>query len=113
MFGALVTVHAPLWTLVAPAVLMGVTMLNIGALVRARWSSRLARGGPERSTGYSVESTLDEVIFVLGPLVATVLAIHTHPLVTLGLTLAADHGRHPVAGDVAVHRAAGPGPGGR
>jgi MFS family permease len=34
-----------------------------------------------------VESTLDEVIFVLGPLVATVLALHTHPLVTLGLAL--------------------------
>ena len=86
-FGALITVHAPLWTLVAPAVLMGITMLNIGALVRARWSYIWPGEAPERSTGYSVESTLDEVIFVLGPLVATVLAIHTHPLVTLGLAL--------------------------
>jgi MFS family permease len=88
VFGALVTVQAPLWTLVAPAVLMGVTMLNIGALVRARWSHIWPGDSPERSTGYSVESTLDELIFVLGPLVATVLAIHTHALVTLGLTLA-------------------------
>ena len=86
-FGALVTVHAPLWTLLPPAVLMGVTMLNIGALVRARWSYIWPGDAPERSTGYSVESTLDEVIFVLGPLVATVLALHTHPLVTLGLAL--------------------------
>jgi MFS family permease len=86
-FGALITVHAPLWTLVAPAVLMGITMLNIGALVRARWSYIWPGEAPERSTGYSIESTLDEVIFVLGPLVATVLAIHTHPLVTLGLAL--------------------------
>ncbi|HEY0167730.1 MAG TPA: MFS transporter [Jatrophihabitans sp.] len=88
VFGALVTVHAPLWTLVAPAVLMGVTMLNIGALVRARWSHIWPGDGPQRSTGYSVESTLDEVIFVVGPLIATLLAIHTHALVTLGLTLA-------------------------
>lgn len=87
MFGALITAHAPLWTLLPPAVLMGVTMLNIGALVRARWSHIWPGDAPERSTGYSVESTLDEVIFVLGPLVATVLAIHTHPLVTLGLAL--------------------------
>ncbi len=87
VFGALITVHAPLWTLLPPAVLMGVTMLNIGALVRARWSHIWPGDSPERSTGYSVESTLDEVIFVLGPLVATVLAIHTHPLVTLGLAL--------------------------
>ncbi|HEX8768674.1 MAG TPA: MFS transporter [Jatrophihabitans sp.] len=87
MFGALITVHAPLWTLLPPAVLMGITMLNIGALVRARWSYIWPGDSPERSTGYSVESTLDEVIFVLGPLVATVLALHTHPLVTLGLAL--------------------------
>jgi len=87
IFGALITVRAPLPTLLPPAVLMGVTMLNIGALVRARWSYVWPGDGPERSTGYSVESTLDEVIFVLGPLVATVLAIHTHPLVTLGLAL--------------------------
>lgn len=85
LFGALVTARAPLPTLLPPAVLMGVTMLNIGALVRARWSYVWPGDGPERSTGYSVESTLDEVIFVIGPLIATVLALHTHPLVTLGL----------------------------
>jgi MFS family permease len=86
LFGALITVHAPLWTLLPPAVLMGVTMLNIGALVRARWSHIWPGNGPERSTGYSVESTLDEVIFVLGPLVATVLALHTLGLALLVIT---------------------------
>jgi MFS family permease len=87
LFGLLVTVRAPLATLLPPAVLMGITMLNIGALIRARWSYIWPGEGPERSTGYSVESTLDEAIFVLGPLIATVLATHTHPLVTLGLAL--------------------------
>ena len=56
---------------------MGVTLLNIGALVRARWSHLWRADQRRRSTAYSVESVLDEVIFVIGPLIATVLAIHT------------------------------------
>jgi MFS family permease len=87
LFGALVTVRAPLWTLLPPALLIGITSLNIGALVRARWSYVWPGDGPERSTGYSVESTVDELIFVLGPLIATALALHAPPLVTLGLSL--------------------------
>ncbi|MGI8665910.1 MAG: MFS transporter [Jatrophihabitans sp.] len=86
-FALAILTHAPLWTLLLPAALMGVTLLNIGALIRARWS-RLWQDDPaQRSTAYSVESTLDEVIFVLGPLVATVLATHAPALITLGLAL--------------------------
>ncbi|MGI8761448.1 MAG: MFS transporter [Jatrophihabitantaceae bacterium] len=87
VFAALVTVNAPLWSLVPPAVLMGFALMNVGALVRARWSHAWPGAAPQRSTAYSVESTLDEVIFVLGPLVATVLATHTHAPVTLGLAV--------------------------
>jgi MFS family permease len=88
VLAALVTVRGPLWALLPPAVLMGFTLVNVGALVRARWSFVWPGDAPQRSTAYSIESTLDEVIFVLGPLVATVLALHTHPLVTLGLAVA-------------------------
>jgi MFS family permease len=88
LLAVLVTVKAPLWTLLAPAVLMGFTLVNVGALIRARWSHVWPGDAPQRSTAYSIESTLDEVIFVVGPLVATVLALHTHPLVTLGLAVA-------------------------
>jgi MFS family permease len=84
---ALITAKAPLWTLPAPAVVMGVTLVNVGALIRARWSHIWPGDGPQRSTAYSIESTLDEVIFVLGPLVATVLATHASPYVTMGLAL--------------------------
>ncbi|MDQ2839199.1 MAG: MFS transporter [Actinomycetota bacterium] len=87
VFAVLLTVRAPLWTLLVPALLMGVTLLNIGALIRARWSRLWADDPAQRSTAYSVESTLDEVIFVIGPLVATVLATHSPPLVTLGLAI--------------------------
>jgi MFS family permease len=87
ILAALVTTRAPLWTLPAPAVLMGFTLLNIGALIRARWSYVWADADAPRATAYSVESILDEIIFVLGPLTATVLATHAHPLVTLGFAL--------------------------
>ena len=56
-----------------PAAVVGFAYLSVGSLVRARWSYVLA-GRPELGTAYSVESTLDEVIFVVGPIIATVLA---------------------------------------
>jgi MFS family permease len=88
LLAVLVTAKAPLWTLLLPAMLMGFTLMNVGALIRARWSYVWPGDAPQRGTAYSIESTLDEAIFVLGPLVATVLALHTHPLVTLGLAVA-------------------------
>lgn len=88
VFAVLITTRAPLWTLLLPAMLMGASLLNIGALIRARWSYVWPADPGRRSTAYSVESTIDEVIFVIGPLVATVLATHASPLVTLGLAVA-------------------------
>ena len=64
---------APDWSLVLPTVVFGFSYLPIGSLVRARWSYVLA-GRPEMSTAYSLESTLDEVIFTAGPLLATIVA---------------------------------------
>jgi MFS family permease len=88
VFALLVVLRAPLWTLLPPAVLMGITLLNVGALVRARWSYIWAEEEAPRSTAYSIESTLDEVVFVVGPLIATLLATHTPALVTLTLAIA-------------------------
>lgn len=78
----LLEARAPHLALVAPAVALGLTYLPIGALIRARWSSVLA-GRPELSTAYSVESTLDEVVFVIGPLTATLIATHLDPVIVL------------------------------
>src|SRR6266480_3924212 len=61
---------SPQWTLVFPTAICGFAFLSVGSLVRARWSMVLA-GRPELTTAYSLESTLDEVIFTAGPLVAT------------------------------------------
>ncbi len=82
-FGLLIAVRAPVWTLLPPAVCLGASFVNMGALVRARWSYVWADQPAPRSTAYSIESAVDELVFVCGPLVATVLATHLPGLVTL------------------------------
>ncbi len=70
---------APEWTLLLPALVCGFSYLAVGSLVRARWSYVLG-GRRELVTAYSLESTLDEVIFTAGPLVATVIATQLDPV---------------------------------
>lgn len=69
---------APVWTLYVAAVLGGATIGSFGALVRARWSHVL---DDPRSvhTAYSLESALDELVFVVGPILATTLATAVTP----------------------------------
>lgn len=75
-------IDAPNWALVVPIIVAGFAYLSVGSLVRARWSLVLA-GRPELATAYSLESVLDELIFVLGPLIATVLAATAAPVLVL------------------------------
>jgi MFS family permease len=82
----LAVLHSPQWTLLAPTVVAGFGLLGVGSLTRARWSFVLA-GRPELTTAYSLESTLDEVIFTVGPLIATVVA--TQISAVLGLLVGA------------------------
>lgn len=83
-FAIMLKTGAPNWALVLPAVVFGVSYLPFGSLVRARWSN-LLDGRPELSTALSVESVLDEVIFVIGPLIATVLATQADPVLVIFL----------------------------
>jgi MFS family permease len=76
----------PDWTLVLPTLVAGFSYLSVGSLVRARWSYLLA-GRPELGTAYSLESTLDELIFVVGPLIATVIATQVKPVLVLYLSV--------------------------
>ena len=87
VLAVLLEAAAPDWTLVAPAVVAGFAYLSVGSLIRARWSVVLA-GKPELVTAYSLESTLDELIFVVGPLIATLIATHTDPVVSLYVAMA-------------------------
>ena len=69
---------APGWTLIAAAALSGAAALPVGSLVRARWSA-LVGGSPALEAAFALESTLDELVFVLGPMLVTALALGVAP----------------------------------
>lgn len=72
------------WFLYAAAVVTGASAGSVGALVRARWSYVLSDPRAVH-TAYSLESAVDELVFVVGPVLATVLATGVHP--TAGLVV--------------------------
>ncbi|HRA74678.1 MAG TPA: hypothetical protein PLE12_00415 [Propionicimonas sp.] len=68
----------PAWTLFPLAIISGATGGAPGALVRARWTN-LTDNPDQLHTAYALESTLDEVTYVVGPVVATFLSTGVHP----------------------------------
>ncbi|TDE23959.1 MFS transporter [Nonomuraea mesophila] len=75
----------PAWTLYVTGLLVGATSLSIGSMVRARWSS-IHAGSGTLHTAFAFESVLDEVTFVTGPVLVTLLATGVNPFA--GLTVA-------------------------
>nr|WP_204262217.1 MFS transporter [Blastococcus saxobsidens] len=71
-FVAAVVGGAPRWSWFLLAAATGLSSPNIGSLVRARWSAVLDPAG--RQTAYAFEAVVDEVVFVLGPPLVTLLA---------------------------------------
>ncbi|HEY5483960.1 MAG TPA: MFS transporter [Propionibacteriaceae bacterium] len=72
----------PAWALFPPVILSGVTGGAPGALVRARWNNVITNA-EQLHTAYSLESTLDELTFVIGPVAATALSTQVHPAAAL------------------------------
>jgi len=70
--------RAPLWALMITGGLAGSSMPSLGSMVRARWSTLLA-GSPELQSAFALESVADEMIFVAGPAVVTLLATKVLP----------------------------------
>ena len=107
--------RAPVWALVVTGTLAGSSMPSLGSMVRARWSHLLA-GSPLLHSAFALESVADEMIFVAGPAVVTLLATKVLPaagvlvamLVCLAGTLlfAAQRSTEPplAAPDAAVHQ---------
>ncbi|WP_210636775.1 MFS transporter [Streptomyces sp. GESEQ-13] len=58
----------PEWVLFAACLGIG-CVPSLGAMVRARWAA-LYRGTPSLHTAYSFESVVDEVCFIVGPIVS-------------------------------------------
>ncbi len=67
------------------AAVSGAALPQVGASVRTRWSHLLAEPA-EVQTAYALEAVLDEVVFVVGPVLVTLLATSWHPVA--GLTFA-------------------------
>ena len=68
----------PLWTWLALAALAGLTSPNLGAMIRARWA-HVTTDQTQLGTAFALESTLDELAFVVGPVLATALAVVIAP----------------------------------
>lgn len=79
-----VELSAPLWTLFASGIVAGATMPVLGPMARARWSALLA-GTPRLHTAFSLESVADELCFVVGPALVTVLATEVYPAAGVGV----------------------------
>jgi MFS family permease len=68
------------------AVGIGVGFSLAGSSVRARWTLRL-HGSPLLYTAFAIEAMLDEIVFIIGPVLVTFLATALHP--ALGISVSA------------------------
>ena len=70
------------------AALAGTALPPIGSCVRARWSYVL--GQPkEVQTAFALEAVLDEVVFIVGPILVAVLAVNVSPVLGLATAIIA------------------------
>ncbi|WP_439496998.1 MFS transporter [Bosea sp. (in: a-proteobacteria)] len=69
--------QAPAWALFLFAGLAGLTP-SMMAMVRARWTE-IYRGTPQLRTAFAFESVVDEVIFMIGPVIAIGLSVTWFP----------------------------------
>jgi hypothetical protein len=74
VFVVLVLSDAPVWTWFLSFSVGEACVPNSGSLIRARWAHVLPDASEVR-TAFALESVLDEAIFVVGPPIATLLAL--------------------------------------
>jgi MFS family permease len=98
-----IVLRAPLWLLIVAAVATGCTSVSFTSFMRARWATMVDH--ELLRTAYALESMLDETIFLLGPLLVTVLVLAVHPAAGL-LACAALTTTGSIA--VALHRRSEP-----
>ena len=70
------------WPLFVLALVAGAAQPIMGPLVRARWSAQL-HGTPLLRTAFAWESLIDEAVFILGPPLATIVALQVTPSAAL------------------------------
>ncbi len=78
----------PTWSIYLTAAVTGAALPQVGACVRARWSYVL-QNPTTVQTAYAVEGVADEVVFIAGPVLVTLLATTVHPAAGLVTALVA------------------------
>ena len=64
------------------AALAGLTSTQVGSMVRARWSF-IIKNRSQLTTAFALEAILDEMVFIVGPVLVTVLATTVSPVAGL------------------------------
>src|SRR5262249_33851346 len=84
VFIACAELRAPFWTLLTTGIVAGASMPSIGSMVRTRWSALVDGDANRLHTAFALESVNDELIFVVGPALVTVLATQLFPASGIG-----------------------------
>ncbi len=76
--------RAPLLVLLAAGTASGACMPSMSSMVRSRWSSLLREDQRGMHAAFALESVNDEIIFVIGPALVTLLATQVFPAAGVG-----------------------------
>ena len=87
-FIALAELRAPLWTLLITGIVAGASMPSTGSMVRSRWSALVGSDERRLHTAFALESVNDELIYVIGPALVTLLATQVTPASGIGAAAA-------------------------
>jgi len=78
-FIALVTFEAPIWSWFVAIIIAESTSVSIGSFTRRRWMSMVGDDNEKANIAYSLESALEEIVFIAGPVLATAISTISPP----------------------------------
>jgi predicted MFS family arabinose efflux permease len=81
----------PTWAAFVMVTIAGAGFPQVGSCVRSRWAHVLDDRA-DLDTAYALESAVDEVVFMAGPILVTVLATSWHPVAGLATAIVAGTG---------------------
>ncbi len=85
-FVVVVQSGGPIWAAYVTVTLAGAVFPQVGSCVRSRWSHVLDDRN-DLDTAYALESAVDEIVFMAGPILVTVLATTWHPVAGLATAI--------------------------
>jgi MFS family permease len=95
--------RAPAWVLLCAAALAGASVAPVGSMVRSRWSTLVGNeDGFVLNRAYALESVLDEVVFVCGPVLVSALALGLFPAAGLRVIVFTIVGCGTIVGSVEI-----------